>query len=208
MREGGRIGPLEWAVAGRPLPGEDVSGDAWVACDTGGNSALFAVIDGLGHGADAAVAAQRAVAVITDNSGEPVDVLMLLCHEALTDTRGAAISLSIIRFDDPVLHWASIGNVSSSLVAIAPGGLETRAAALLTGGIVGYRMPSIVVPPAVPIKTGDLLIMASDGISGEHVDAVDPTKSEELIAAEILARRARSTDDAVALVARYRGTAA
>ena len=208
MHDGGRIGPLEWAVAGRPLAGEDVSGDAWVACDTGGGSALFAVIDGLGHGEAAALASQRAVAVITENAGEPVDVLMLLCHEALGDTRGAAISLSLIRFDDPVLQWASVGNVWSSVVAVAPGGVETRAAALLAGGIVGYRLPSIVVPPAVPIKTGDLLIMASDGITGDHVDAVDPTKSEELIAAEIVARHAKSNDDAVAMVARYRGTAA
>ena len=53
-------GPIEWSVAGQPLPDEDESGDGWVVAETVG-ATLFGVIDGLGHGHWAAVAAGQAV---------------------------------------------------------------------------------------------------------------------------------------------------
>ena len=64
MRDNGRLGPIEWATAGRPLPGEHVSGDQPIAIEIGGGAALFGVMDGLGHGPDAATAADAAIAAI------------------------------------------------------------------------------------------------------------------------------------------------
>ena len=61
MHDSGRLGPIEWATAGRPLPGEHISGDQRIAVDIDGDAALFGVMDGLGHGPAAATAALRAV---------------------------------------------------------------------------------------------------------------------------------------------------
>ena len=60
MRRSGWIGPIEWAAARRPVPGEEVCGDFPIAVDVGGTAALFGVADGLGHGRAAETAALRA----------------------------------------------------------------------------------------------------------------------------------------------------
>ena len=66
MHQNGRLGPIEWAIAGRRLPGEHVSGDQPIAVGIDTDAALFGVIDGLGHGPDAATAAIRAVEVLKE----------------------------------------------------------------------------------------------------------------------------------------------
>ena len=43
MRRSGWIGPIEWAAARRPVPGEEVCGDFPIAVDVGGTAALFGV---------------------------------------------------------------------------------------------------------------------------------------------------------------------
>ena len=80
MFETGVSGPIEWAVAGQPLPGEDESGDGWVVADTGG-ATLVGVIDGLGHGHLAAVAAGQAASVLQDNPAEPLNALFVVPAE-------------------------------------------------------------------------------------------------------------------------------
>jgi negative regulator of sigma-B (phosphoserine phosphatase) len=65
VHEDGFIGRIEWAVAGRALPGQRVSGDRGIVLDVGGGAVLFAVLDGLGHGGAAADAASRAAQVLS-----------------------------------------------------------------------------------------------------------------------------------------------
>ncbi|MGX1809775.1 SpoIIE family protein phosphatase [Nocardia sp. NPDC055321] len=204
MREDGFIGAVEWAVAGRALPGQRVSGDRSVVLDAGGGSVLFAVLDGLGHGAAAADAADRAAQVLAENRAEPLDVLMLLCHRAMSDTRGAAVSLALFDSGEK-LHWLGVGNVESRVVAAAPGKPAVRAAALLAGGIVGYLLPPNLQPQTVPVRPGDLLLMSTDGITSDFADGIDLGKPTSDITAEVLARHAKDTDDALVLAARHRG---
>ena len=61
MADHGWLGPIEWAAKSRPRPGEDVCGDRLIAVDVDGTAALIGVLDGLGHGADAAEAANLGV---------------------------------------------------------------------------------------------------------------------------------------------------
>ncbi|WP_433678435.1 SpoIIE family protein phosphatase [Nocardia sp. CA-119907] len=205
MHEDGIIGRIEWAVAGRALPGQRVSGDRGVVLDAGGGAVLFAVLDGLGHGAAAADAADRAAQVLSENRAEPLDVLMVLCHRAMADTRGAAVSLALFGAADTV-HWLGVGNVESRILTAGPVGLTMRATVLLTGGIVGYRLPQNLQAQTVPVRPGDLLLMSTDGIVTESADSgIDLSKSTAEITAEILARHAKDTDDALVLAARHRG---
>src|ERR1700754_2302609 len=151
VRSQGWIGPIEWAAARRPLPGEEVCGDYPIAVDVGGTAALFGVADGLGHGRAAETAAVRAEGGVNRCRTEPLDVLLQLCHRGLSYTRGAAITLARIDFETSTLSWIGIGNVTADLVAKAPGGVQIRASALLAGGIVGYRIPHALATHQVSI---------------------------------------------------------
>jgi negative regulator of sigma-B (phosphoserine phosphatase) len=203
VNEQGRIGPAEWAASGRALPGESVSGDHFVALDTGDGAALFGVIDGLGHGDAAADAAHRAAAVLSENPAEPLDVLILLCHRALSNTRGAAMTL--VGFSPGLISWIGIGNVRASLVAVAPGGPSVRASVLMSGGIVGYSLPPVFEPQVLPVRTGDLLVMATDGIAADEALSINLASQTREISEQLVQERSKSTDDSLVLVVRHRG---
>ncbi|MFQ6229732.1 SpoIIE family protein phosphatase [Nocardia sp. NPDC002869] len=203
MHEDGYIGRIEWAMAGRALPGQDVSGDRCVVLDTGTGTVLFAVLDGLGHGAAAAAAVDRATRVLAENRTEPLDVLMVLCHRAMSDTRGAAVTLALFGAEET--QWLGVGNIDSIVLTAGPTGPQVSATALQSGGIVGYRLPSILQPQTVPVRPGDLLLMSTDGVEAEPGHGVDLAKSTADIAQELLSRHAKDTDDALVLAARVRG---
>jgi phosphoserine phosphatase RsbX len=201
----GRFGPIEWAAVRRPRPGEQVCGDHPIALEVGRGAALFGVIDGLGHGEAAAAAALRAVEVVEHGRSEPLDVVIELCHRALTETRGVAMTLARVNFATDTLSWIGIGNVTAELVAKHPTGLEVRSSALLTGGIVGYRMPSTLMTQQVSLTHGDLLIISSDGIAEHHLDSIDFAAHATTIAEQLVGRYGKETDDALVLAARHRG---
>jgi serine phosphatase RsbU (regulator of sigma subunit) len=205
MAEHGWLGPIEWAAKSRARPGENVCGDRLIAVDVNGTGALIGVLDGLGHGVDAAEAAKRGVDVLRAARAEPLDVLVRRCHRALSGTRGAAMTLAHIDFRSDTLSWIGIGNVTADLVAKHPAGVEVRSSARLAGGIVGYRIPETLTPQEVPIRPGDLLVIASDGIVEDHLDDIDFSASSLAIADDILHRHAKDNDDALVLAARHRG---
>ena len=205
MREHGRLGPIEWARAGRPLPSEYTSGDRGLAVDLDGEAALFAVVDGLGHGPDAAAAALRAVETLNAARGKRLEVLIQLCHRVLEGTRGAAMTLARVDFAASTLSWIGVGNVTAELVAKAPTGINVRSSVRLTGGIVGYRIPEIRPAQVVSIRAGDLIVMATDGIAEEYLENIDFSASASVIAEQILSKYGKETDDAMVLTARHRG---
>ena len=205
MRRKGSIGPIEWATARRPLPGEEVCGDLPIAVDLGGTAALFGVADGLGHGTAAETAALRAEQEVNRNRNEPLDVLLQRCHRGLTDTRGAAITLVRIDFETDTLSWIGIGNVTADVVSKSAAGIQIRASALLSGGIVGYRIPHALATHQVSINPGDLLVIATDGILEDHVRGIDFATPAMAIAEHILDAYSRESDDALVLTARHRG---
>lgn len=196
---------MEWARAGRPLPTENTSGDRGIAVDIAGRGALFGVVDGLGHGPDAAAAALCAVDTLDGARSEPLEVLVKLCHHALTGTRGVAMSLVRVDFATSTLTWAGVGNVTANLVAKDVTGTRIRASASPEAGIVGYRIPEIRKAQRVPIRAGDLIVIATDGISEDHLQHIDFAASAIGIADELLSRHAKQSDDAMVLTARHRG---
>lgn len=205
MHDHGRFGPIEWAIAGRPRPDQQICGDQPIAVDIDGNTALLGVLDGLGHGPAAAAAALTAVEVLSDARGERLEVLVQLCHRVLTGTRGVAMTLARIDLGTGKLTWTGVGNVTANLVAKAVSGVQVRSCARLAAGIVGYRIPEITPAQLVPIRTGDLLVIATDGITDDHLDHIDFASSATDIADQILSKHAKDTDDALVLTARHRG---
>ena len=205
MTGGGRFGPMEWSVAARALPGEESSGDQAVAIDVDGRAVVFGVIDGLGHGPQAAAAARRAASVVGRHVTQPLDQVLDACHREVALTRGAAMTLARIDFDTSTLQWTGVGNVSAALLSRTPGGLAATSFVRLINGIVGFSMPRLLAPEAIEMRPGHLLVMATDGITEDHLDGLDFAASAEAIANRILGEHTRVTDDALVLVARHRG---
>ncbi len=205
MAECGANGLLEWGVAARPIPGESVSGDQCVVRVTD-TEALVAVIDGLGHGPEAASAAEQAVDVLRENAAEPVEVLLLLCHTALARTRGAAVTVASISATNGSMSWLGVGNVEAALLrgvpsGNAPGGSSIEWA-LLLGGIVGHQLPTLR-PRTVDLQPGDMLLMATDGIATTFAEEANVAAGPARLADRVLENLARPNDDALVLVARY-----
>src|SRR5690242_3053400 len=109
-----KAGPVEWGVAGRALTGEGESGDRHVVAEHS-SGVLIGVVDGLGHGPEAAEAALTAVEVLVHHVGQPIVTLVSLCHESLRKTRGAALSIASIDIAGD-LEWIGVGNVEGVLV--------------------------------------------------------------------------------------------
>jgi phosphoserine phosphatase RsbX len=190
---------LEWAEAGRALPGEHVSGDLAVHLALGDRD-LVAVIDGLGHGPEAAVAATRAREVIEEHSDLALDELLTRMHRDLRRTRGVVASLATVERSGH-MRWVGVGNVETHLVR--PDGLRLRLAgsAMLYGGVVGYRLPPVRVGHA-RMRVGDVLVMATDGITPDFVDGLPATTSLQHLVDTVLEQCAKPTDDALVAAAR------
>ena len=196
---------LDWGVAAVALPGEAESGDLHLVRPIAGG-ALVAVVDGLGHGAEAASAARTAVAALGPHAHESPVSLFEHCNKALKGTRGVVMSLALIRRADASMSWLGVGNVEGMLVRADGAGPGTRArSALVTrGGIVGSELPRLQ-PQQHHLATGDLLIFATDGIREGFVEGLPSDATPQQLADHILARHRKGTDDALVLVARYRG---
>lgn len=196
---------VEWGVASVALAGEAESGDLHLVRPVAGG-VLVAVVDGLGHGAEAATAARLAVAALASNAHESPRSLFERAHQALKGTRGVVMSLACFRHADPSLTWLGVGNVEGLLVravGTAPAA-RARKSLVTRGGIVGSELPRLQ-PEALPLATGDTLIFATDGIREGFVEGLPTDATPQQQADHILARHRKGTDDALVLVARYRG---
>jgi negative regulator of sigma-B (phosphoserine phosphatase) len=189
---------IAWAVASRPFPGESRSGDLHLVEPFSGG-VLLAAVDGLGHGPEAGDAAAATIAILASHAGEPVAPLVQRCHQALTATRGVAISLASVSTQDHSMSWLGVGNVEALLLRRR--GQHRPERLLLRGGVVGYRLPRLLAS-TVSVEEGDLLVFATDGVASGFWEDVRIAESPRRIAEGILAGFARSTDDALALVAR------
>lgn len=196
----------EYAVASRTLPGERRSGDAALVQATA-DGALIAVVDGLGHGDEAAVAAGAAITGLREHAGEPVAALLQRCHEALQQTRGAAVTLVALDALRGCLDWCGVGNVEAIVTSAANGPLRDKRYLTNCGGVVGYRLPAVRAQSA-PIHPGDLLILATDGIDSRFVSDDIADGEPGRLARAILERHGKASDDALVLVLRWFGPAA
>jgi hypothetical protein len=193
---------LEWSTAAATMPGETESGDRYWAGAVA-NGMMFAVVDGLGHGQAAAAASGIAIATLEQHAGDPLVELVRRCHESLRGTRGVAMSLAVFNTEDAMLTWIGVGNVEGTLLR-RDAGLPCDKL-LLRNGVVGIHLPILRAGELV-VQSGDILTMVTDGVTAEGPLRVSMDGRIESMADGILASACKGTDDALVLVARYRGT--
>jgi len=191
---------LDWAVSAATLPGQAESGDLHFVKGLR-RRVLLAVVDGLGHGDEAAVAARAAVAALGHSPNEPIAGLLARCHEELRKTRGVAMNLVSVDGKEDTLTWVGVGNVAGVLIDPIGGGRE----ALITrAGVVGLRLPPLRFV-TLRVARGATLILATDGVRSSFTEDLSAGDSPQRVAQEILDRHWKGTDDALVLVARYLG---
>jgi negative regulator of sigma-B (phosphoserine phosphatase) len=182
------------------MEGETRSGDVAVFARTAAGG-LACLIDGLGHGPEAADAAERCAEVVSANAEAPAADLLDLCHAALLDSRGVVMTVAWFDLERSLLSWAGVGNVDARLVRTGP---ELREeVALVFGGVVGYRMPKVRVA-TMPLGRGDVLVMLTDGIESAISAALTGGGTAQALADRIFSMHGKGTDDALAVVVRYR----
>ncbi|ALM84649.1 SpoIIE family protein phosphatase [Bordetella sp. N] len=192
--------PRQWLNVGglsTPLAGQEACGDAWASRWEAG-ALWVTMVDGLGHGPQAARAAHEALRVFQAASvtATPSEVLRA-AHAALRSTRGAVMAVAVIRPMLGAFTFAGIGNISAQLISPS----ETRRLPS-TDGTVGYSVRSIR-EQSYTWEPGSMLAMSTDGLSTRWTMAGHPglqRRHPSLIAGVLHRDFSRSNDDATIVV--------
>jgi len=181
----------------RAKDGETECGDAWRLAAEDDQYCALLVVDGLGHGSSAAVAADSATRAFSREPRDAPHLQIEHAHQALVGTRGAAVACAAFNRGGDALAYAGIGNVSGRLIgAGGDHGLVSH------NGTLGVHMRR-VQEFRYPAVAGDLLIMHSDGLS-THWDLDDHDglryRHPAVIAATLYRDHTRGRDDATVVV--------
>ena len=148
---------LEAGTVCLPHPRESACGDAW-AMKPVGNQVLLIVADGLGHGPDAAAAAEEAIRIFRESRATaPADLLGEI-HAALRSTRGAAVAVAALDRPRGEIRYAGVGNIAASIVS----GDESRSM-VSHNGTLGHEVRKIQEFQYL-WRPEALVIMQSDGL--------------------------------------------
>lgn len=194
---------LEWGVSTRCRRGETLSGDLAIV-ELLADGALIAAVDGLGHGSEAARAARTAERVVRESPNGDLVALCERCHRAMSETRGAAISLAFVSGSDSTIAWLGVGNVEGRVLSGDPSTRSPKGSLALYSGVPGHQLPYMQIA-TLDLTPGDVLILATDGIAAGFADSLDVSGSAQAIAARIMARHRKVTDDALVVAVRYLG---
>jgi len=191
-------GALLHGAVSRPKLGEQSCGDDWVLLARRGRHALF-VVDGLGHGPDAAAAARAAINAFRNAAGLGAVDLIATVHDALRPTRGAAAAVAVLDPQRELCTYCGIGNISTT---IRSGG--TSRSLVSHNGILGHQVRKIQ-DFSYPFPRGALCISHSDGLSarwdlGSYAGLEQ--RHPALIAAILMRDHGRERDDATVAVVR------
>ncbi len=181
-----------------PVLGEQACGDAW-AMKAGCDRILFMLADGLGHGPDAATAANLAVAIFEKYAPRSPEVMLSLIHKGLQSTRGAAVSVVEVDVNEHLVRYAGVGNLSGLIITG-----DTSRQMVSNNGTAGVEARTIHVF-TYPWTNNALLILHSDGIATHWSLADYPglaLKHPSLIAGVLFRDHQRLRDDSTIVVAK------
>jgi anti-sigma regulatory factor (Ser/Thr protein kinase) len=179
-----------------PKAGEMVCGDAWAVEPDGGDCSLL-VVDGLGHGADAARAARTSLEVLAKHPTVSPSEVLHLAHLALASTRGGAGAIARFNTSQPQGTFAGVGNVAARIESPS-----SRRQLVSHNGTLGHVLRKVQeFPFDFPID--GVLIVHSDGLSGHWALADYPglmAKHPGLIAGVLYRDHDRGRDDVTVVV--------
>jgi anti-sigma regulatory factor (Ser/Thr protein kinase) len=195
LKAGGR---LESAFVIRPCRGEIVSGDA-VVLERRSGVMFVAIIDGLGHGASANAAAERAASFLRQSWSSDVVKTMHGLHESLKDTIGAVAGICVVDAESRSVRYAGVGNTVIRTFGTSPARLHSSA------GTLGERIRG-VHEQRLQLKSRDTLLLYTDGVSDRfELDEYPALLVErpETIAKSVVEKFGKEHDDASCVAVRF-----
>jgi anti-sigma regulatory factor (Ser/Thr protein kinase) len=186
-----------------PVLGEQANGDGWaVACR--GSTCTAMVVDGLGHGPEAARAAAAALDVFEREAGPDLDAIVRRANQEMRATRGGALSLCHIDAQAERALFCGLGNVEGRICSG-----ETSVGLAPRHGTAGMNIET----PRLAVRElswtpGSLLVLHSDGIrsQAELGRRHDLRGRDVAVIAGVIHRDGeRGRDDATVLVVQDRG---
>jgi negative regulator of sigma-B (phosphoserine phosphatase) len=201
--EGLKSSGIDWGVAFAPHPSQSVLGDGFLVKPTPGGL-LLAVVDGLGHGSEAAMASTMCVDTFAANAHLSVLDVLHLCHKRLRGTRGATASAAMFDYAHDEMTWSGVGNVAGILLRADVAARPATDILVPRAGVLGSGTLSVAAH-RVWIHPGDTIVLATDGIRRDFDQTLDHRGPPQAAAERILADYSKRTDDALVLVARYAG---
>lgn len=200
---------LNVAAVCLPVAGEEACGDAWAmrAGRQSGESTSFMIADGLGHGPDAALAADMAVSIFASHARCPPAEILRLIHEGLRGGRGAAVAVAEVSAGPApcVVRYAAVGNISGLLIAGESSHQMTSFNG--TAGLEARKIEEF----SYPWPDNGLLVLHSDGVATHwslKSYAGLAQKHPALIAGVLYRDHQRMRDDSTVVVARQASAAA
>lgn len=190
-----------WTTAYRTSPktGEHENGDA-VLVRRQDDALTLAVIDGLGHGRLASLAATAAVECLEKMPVEvDLEETMRAIHDVLRGTRGAAAAVCQLRAPNRRAQGEP-----HSLVCCGVGNVEIRCLGarlpiLLSPGVLGARVQSFRICRG-ELPPGARLVLFSDGISQRAPLEALRHLAPDLVCDTLMREHRKPDDDATVLV--------
>ena len=186
-------------LATRAFPGERHCGDqsgAWQL----GDMDLVCLVDGLGHGEAAEIAAKKVIRCVAENADRTLESILRRCDRALKEGRGAAVALLRAYRTKGQIQFLGVGNISCAFVS-------DRVRLLGSSyGVIGEG-PPIGTADTLAVHPRDQIILWTDGLP-ESIGLV-PHRLRAVplardLAQSLIAQHAGQQDDAG--VAVYRVT--
>lgn len=180
-----------------PKPGEVACGDGWAVHDGSGYRTVM-VVDGLGHGTEAAIVAREAASLFNKHRSQlPAELLQTL-HQGLRHTRGGAVAVARLEWASRTVQFAGLGNIAAAIV-----GADASVRRLVShNGTAGHNARKVQAFE-YPFGAGAMLVMHSDGLASNwKVDGYPGLlRHPPLVVAGLLYRElARGRDDACIVV--------
>lgn len=193
-----------WDVFGTALsmPGQGVSGDAW-AVEPWSRGLKILLVDGLGHGPKANVAAIRAVELFRNVFEDEGKSIMLSLNEALKGTRGAVAAVAEVDTLAGQVRFTGMGNIFGRLIN------NTEVSQLISvSGTVGYHMRQ---PRSFeyPWFDNSMIVLHSDGLGSRWDISKYPGalySRSSVLAGALLGGFRKTTDDCSIVCAKLEST--
>ncbi len=181
-----------------PAAGETHCGDDWAIVQRGGLASVL-LVDGLGHGPEAATAARACLEAFRLAPFDPPSVTLARADAGMSATRGGSAAIAHLDADGRNVTFCGAGNIAGRLTS----GVGDRSF-LCQHGTLGLRMGRLHdVSEAWPDHA--LFVMHSDGLAGRWSLRSTPGLLQcdpAIIAAWLIRDHIGGRDDATVIVVR------
>lgn len=195
---GATRGKIDLGAVVMTYPGEQLCGDDW-AFGASPSGPTVMVVDGSGHGLQAARAAEVAVKTFHNHLDYDVPRLVETIHRALSPTRGGAVAVARVDAAKSLIRYVGVGNICGA--TMSGGELRRMVSHNGTAGHIAPRIQEFTYPFVGP----PVVIMHSDGLTAKwSLDSYPGLASchPALIAAVLFRDFRRGRDDSSVIAMR------